>query len=53
MNLTQDQLREILGQIAQGENGYQKILQLSIEAIMRSERTEFNPFDALERKIEC
>lgn len=42
MNFTQDQVREILGQIAQGENGYQKILQLSIEAIMRSERTEFN-----------
>lgn len=42
MNFTQDQVREILGQIAQGENGYQKILQLSIEAIMRSERSEFN-----------
>lgn len=42
MNFTQDQIREILGQIAQGENGYQKILQLSIEAIMRSERSEFN-----------
>lgn len=42
MNFTQVQVSEILENIASGENGYQKILQLSIEAIMRSERSEFN-----------
>ena len=42
MNFTQQQISEILEQIATGENGYQQILKLGLEAIMRAERSEFN-----------
>lgn len=41
MNFTQEQVNEIMTTIAEGENGYQKILKLSLEAIMRAERNEF------------
>jgi putative transposase len=42
MNFTQSQITEILDQIANGQNGYQQLLQLSLESIMRAERNEFN-----------
>jgi transposase-like protein len=42
MNFTQEQISEILNEIASGKNGYQQLLQLSLESIMRSERNEFN-----------
>jgi len=42
MNFTQTQITEILDDIANGKNGYQQLLQLSLESIMRSERNEFN-----------
>jgi transposase-like protein len=42
MNFTQTQITEILDEIASGNNGYQHLLQLSLESIMRAERTEFN-----------
>ncbi len=42
MNFTQQQVSEILGEIALGQNGYQQILKLGLEAIMRAERKEFN-----------
>ncbi len=42
MNFTQTQITEILDEIANGKNGYQELLRLSLESIMRSERNEFN-----------
>lgn len=42
MNFTQTQITEILDEIANGKNGYQELLKLSLESIMRSEREEFN-----------
>ena len=42
MNFTQTQITEILDEIANGKNGYQELLKLSLESIMRSERDEFN-----------
>lgn len=42
MNFTQTQITEILDEIASGKNGYQQLLQLSLESIMRAERNEFN-----------
>ena len=42
MNFTQTQITEILDEIARGKNGYQELLKLSLESIMRAERTEFN-----------
>ena len=42
MNFTQTQITEILDEIANGKNGYQELLKLSLESIMRSERNEFN-----------
>jgi transposase-like protein len=42
MNFTQTQIKEILDEIASGKNGYQELLKLTLESIMRSERDEFN-----------
>jgi hypothetical protein len=42
VNFTQSQITEILDEIANGKNGYQQLLQLSLESIMRAERNEFN-----------
>ena len=42
MNFTQPQITEILDEIANGKNGYQELLKLSLESIMRCERNEFN-----------
>lgn len=42
MNFTQTQITEIFDEIANGKNGYQELLKLSLESIMRSERNEFN-----------
>jgi transposase-like protein len=42
MNFTQAQITEILDEIANGKNGYQELLRLSLESIMRAERNEFN-----------
>lgn len=41
MDFTQQQITEILDDIAGGKNGYQELLKMSLEAIMRSEREEF------------
>ncbi len=42
MNFTQEQISEILDEIAKGRNGYQHLLKLSLESIMRAERNAFN-----------
>jgi transposase-like protein len=42
VHFTQTQITEILDEIANGKNGYQELLKLSLESIMRSERDEFN-----------
>jgi transposase-like protein len=42
MNFTQAQITEILDEIANGKNGYQELLRLSLESIMPAERNEFN-----------
>lgn len=43
MNFTQEQITEILSEFSsKKENGYQTILKLALEALMKSEREEFN-----------
>jgi len=42
MNFTQLQIKEIFDEIASGKNGYQELLKLSLESIMKAEREEFN-----------
>lgn len=42
MDFTQQQISSIFNEIAKGENGYQLLLQQSLESIMRAERQEFN-----------
>jgi len=42
IHFTQEQITKILSEIAQKEDGYQEILKLSLEAIMRAEREEHN-----------
>lgn len=42
MNFTHTQIIEIFDSIASGSNGYQELLKLSLESIMRAERNEFN-----------
>lgn len=42
MNFTQEQISNIFDDIAKGEGGYQSILKLTLEAIMRAEREQFN-----------
>jgi hypothetical protein len=51
MNFTQTQITEILDEIANGKNGYQELLKLSLESIMRSERDEFNNLNPPERSF--
>lgn len=46
MNFTQAQITEILDSIANGSNGYQEILKLALESIMRAERNEFNTINS-------
>jgi transposase-like protein len=41
MRFTQQQVSEILEEIANGENGYQQILKLGLEAIMIAESSEY------------
>lgn len=36
MNFTQTQITEIFDEIANGKNGYQEILKLSLESIMKA-----------------
>ena len=42
IHFTQEQITKILSEIVQKEDGYQEILKLSLEAIMRAEREEHN-----------
>ncbi|MDI9318916.1 MAG: hypothetical protein QM530_00440 [Phycisphaerales bacterium] len=42
MDFTQEQISLIFDEIANQKNGYQSILKLSLEAIMRAERKQFN-----------
>lgn len=44
MDFTQQQISAILDGIANGKNGYQELSIISLEAIMRSERSEFNDY---------
>ena len=46
MRFAQQQVSEISEEIANGENGYQQIFKLGLEAIMRAERSEFNQIKA-------
>jgi transposase-like protein len=46
MHFTQTQITEILDEIARGKNGYQELLKLSLESIMRAERSEFNSINS-------
>jgi len=42
LNLTHEQVTKILTEVAEKKDGYNKVLQLSIEALMRAERTIHN-----------
>lgn len=42
MNFTQEQICDILNDIANKKDGYRELLKMSLEAIMRSERSAFN-----------
>ncbi len=42
MNFTQEQMSEIFDEIASKKDGYRHLLKLSLEAIMKAERNEFN-----------
>lgn len=42
LHFTQEQVSKILDEIAQGKEGYHQLLRMSLEAIMRAERTEHN-----------
>lgn len=42
IHFTQEQITKILGEIAEKEGGYQEILKISLEAMMRAEREEHN-----------
>jgi len=42
MDFTQTQITEILDEIANKKEGYQKLLKMTLESIMRAERNEFN-----------
>ncbi len=42
IHFTQEQVTKILEEIAQKEDGFQQVLKLSLEAIMRAEREEYN-----------
>jgi len=42
LHFTQSQIKEILTDVASGPNGTQELLRMSLEAIMRAERTEHN-----------
>ncbi len=42
MNFTQEQICNILDEIANKKDGYRELLKLSLESIMRAEREEFN-----------
>lgn len=46
MDFTQQQITGILDDIASGKNGYQELLRMSLEAIMRSEREEFKDINS-------
>jgi transposase-like protein len=42
LNFTQEQVTKILGRIATEEEGFNKVMEISLEALMRAEREEFN-----------
>lgn len=42
MNFTQEQISELFDEIANKKEGYQQLLKMSLEAIMRAEREQFN-----------
>lgn len=42
LHFTQEQIKKILLDLVQGENGIEVLLKLSLEAIMKAERTEHN-----------
>ena len=42
MTFTQEQISVLFDEIANGQGGYQHLLKLSLEAIMRAEREQFN-----------
>ncbi len=42
LNFTQEQVTKILEDVATKKDGYNKVMQMAIEALMRSEREEFN-----------
>ena len=43
LHFTQEQVTKILEEIAQKEGGYQEVLKISLEAMMRTEREEHTP----------
>jgi transposase-like protein len=42
MNFTQEQISEVLSELATRKDGYHQVLRLCLEAIMKAERDEFN-----------
>jgi putative transposase len=42
LNFTQEQITKILSEIASSEDGFNQVLQISLEAMMRAEREEHN-----------
>lgn len=41
LNFTQEQITKILSEVANRENGFEEVLKLSLEALMRAEREEY------------
>jgi hypothetical protein len=42
LNFTQEQITKILSEVASSDNGFNQVLQISLEAMMRAEREEHN-----------
>ncbi|MFY7963262.1 MAG: IS256 family transposase [Chitinophagaceae bacterium] len=45
MNFTQEQICELLSEVAKEKDGYRTLLKLSLEAIMKAEREQFNELE--------
>ncbi len=42
LNFTQEQITKILSEVASSEDGFNQVLQISLEAMMRAEREKHN-----------
>lgn len=46
LNFTQEQITQILTEVANSDNGFNQVLQISLEAMMRAEREEHNSLNS-------